>query len=350
MHTMAHKTYPQKLTTYPDVDAVYRIAFMLMVLPKGQLVLEWTRNACAQAKSRRALTEVVNRYIEIPVIDIHRNNEWIATVKDFALVDGYPQAIMLYAKILTWRGETAQAASLMEKEILPYISPVARKPVVWKDLTLYGTMDSPLRLYSLAIADTKGIAAAAELVRRAAIEYAEPIALTEIAIAQLETNNFEKYEEYMTMAASAGYGNACYHLANYYYRVSTGEFASAEEEAVKRKQARSAEGAGLFGSLDGIREWAGSLVHKPLTRKDYLKLASEWYNVAFATGVSNAGFILALISRNAGDLEESRMMYDAVPQENLLKYLPAKALRELDTRWDDPTFEPGLPPKLLRLG
>jgi len=311
-------------------------------------MFEWAKSACAQAKSRRALVEVVNRYIEIPNIDIHRNNEWIASVKDLALVDEFPQAIMLYAKILTWRGENTKAAELLEQKILPYIQPTLRQPFLFEDLTSFGKIDSPLRMYGLAIAETQGIEAVSKVVHRAAMEYSEPIALTELAIAQLERADFDSYEEYMAMAAAAGYGKACYYLANYYHRISMGQFLTREER--EKKMAKDAKRGGLFGPLADLMEWVDSMVHKPLNRQDYLKLATEWYSLAFATGERNAGFILALIHRAAGEFEESRILYDSIPEGQFPKSVPAKAIRELNARWDDPTFEPGFPPKLLGLG
>jgi hypothetical protein len=326
------------------------MSMILIFLPNGQWTVEWARSACARAKSRRALVEVVNRYIEIPDIDIHRNTEWIALIKDFALIEESPHAIMLYAKILTWRGETTKAAELLEQKILPFIKPTLRQPHFLEDITSRGRVDSPLRLYGLAIAEKQGIEAVSKVVYRAAMEYSEPIALTELAIAQLEKPDYDAYEEYMAMAATAGYGQACYYLANYYHRISMGELKSREEREEQKKIARHAELPSLFRPLEDLKGWVESVVHKPLDRADYLKLASEWYGLAFATGETNAGLILALIQRAAGEVETSRKIYNSLNQDRFRSSVPAKALRELNAKWDDPTFDPGFPPKLLGLG
>jgi hypothetical protein len=321
---------------------------VLNFLPSGPLVVEWLKHACAKANSRRAVLEVVNTYIEIPGIDIHRNTEPIAVIKDLALKDEWPPAIMLYAKILTWRGEYTKATELLEQKILPFIKPTAKPPHFFEDVTCMGKVDSPLRLYGLAIAEQQGMEAVTKVMHRAAMEYSEPIALMELAISQLEKPDYDAYEEYMAMAATSGNEKASFFLANYYYKIFAGEIQSRDEREAEKKIARKAENPD-FRPLEYLQEWIDSVVHKPLSRNNYMQLALEWYAISFSAGNPEAGLILCLMQRAAGGYSQARQIFDAIDEHRVLMNVPAKALRELKTRWDDPTFDPGLPPKLLGL-
>lgn len=329
-----------------DVDAIYRIASTLIIIPKGPSLREWAKTACARGKSRRALVELVMKYIEVETVDIHRNNEWIALVKDFALIDEFPPAIMLYAKILTWRGESAAAAELLEQKILPYTRASRRAPSNhFEDLTLGGFMDSPLRLYGLAISATKGIEDVTKVMETAALEYYEPIALTELAVSHIEMQNWDKYEELMSMAATSGYQSACFYLANYYFRVSKGEYLTRQERAAIER----VEPTGWRKALEPLRLWVESIVHKPMDRMDYRRMAEEWYTIA-ETMKPTASLVLALMEREEGNMTKSRIMFDRVPREEYLEELPAKAISELDKKWDDPEYKPEYPLKFMPIG
>ncbi|KAJ5353836.1 hypothetical protein N7541_006400 [Penicillium brevicompactum] len=333
-------------TVSTDVDAIFRIATSLVPLPSGPALREWAKSACARGKSRRALVELVNKYIEIDSVDIHRNTEWIALVKDFALKDEYPQAIMLYAKILTWRGEGAQAAELLEEKILPYIRASPRQPQnPFCDITLGGGIDSPLRLYGLAISATKGIDEVSKVMERAALEFSEPIALTELAISHLEGKDWDRYEELMSMAATSGYKPACFYLANYYLRMSKGEYLTRQERA----EVIRGEPTGWMKTLEPLRLWIDSIVYNPLDRTAYRNLAKEWYMIA-QIEKPTAALILAMMEREEGHITESRSMFERVSRDDYLTELPEKAIRQLDQNWDDPDYEPEYPLKFMPVG
>ncbi|CAG8054223.1 unnamed protein product [Penicillium olsonii] len=334
-------------TISTDADAVYRIACCLLPLSIGPNLREWAMSACAKAKSRRALVDLVNKYIEIDTVDIHRNTEWIAMVKDLALIDEFPPAIMLYAKILTWRGENEAAAQLLQEKILPYIRPSPRRPDnFFYDLTVGNTIDSPLRLYGLAIAATKGIEDVSKVMERAALEFYEPIALTELAITKLELDDHDRYEELMTMGAASGYGRAAFYLANYYFRISQGEFLTRQE----REEAVKVEPTGLAKILEPFTSWLDSIVNKPWSRMTYRELAKDWYAVAATTGNPTAELIYALMMREESRMEHSRELFDLIKKERLLAELPPKAIKALEQGWNNPEFEPEYPIKFMPLG
>ncbi|CAG8931720.1 unnamed protein product [Penicillium salamii] len=334
-------------TISTDVDAVYRIGACLYPLKLGPTIKEWAMSACAKAKSRRAVVELVNKYIELETVDIHRNTEWIATVKDLALIDEFPPAVLLYAKILTWRGENETAAQLLEEKILPYIRPSPRvSDCYFTDVTVGNMMDSPLRLYGLAIAQTKGFDEVSKVMERAALEFYEPIALTELAITKLEVDDFDRYEELMSMGAAAGYGKACFYLANYYLRVSLGEFLTRQErEALTR-----VEPTGWAKTFEPFTLWLDSIVNKPWSRLIYRELALDWYAVAEATGNQTASLIQAMVQREKGDKEGARKIFDRINLERLSSELPAKAIKTLEAGWDDPDLKYEYPIKFMPLG
>lgn len=290
----------------------------------------------------------MGRYLNLEQVDIHRNNEWIALVKDFALVDEFPPAIMLYAKLLTWRGENAAAAELLEQKILPYIKPTSVRPSPWEDLTMKALLDSPLRMYGLAIAEAQGVEGAKNAMRRAALEFNEPIALTELASIQLESEDWDLYEQYMSLAAVGPYGPACLYLANFYYRISQGEIPTQEERDRKRQEENSAGQlrTRLFGPLFKRIDKA---INKPMDRETYRRLAIEWYALAVELDQNEARFILAMLWREDGFIEKSRVLFDEFIQLGLPSSVPKKGLLEMEDQWNDPTFNPGLPPKLLKL-
>lgn len=335
-----------------DVDAVYRIALLLADLQKGQYIYQWALTGCAKANSRRALVELVNRYISTEGVDIYQNTECIAKVKDLALKDEFPHAIMLYAKLLIWRGENAEAARLLEQKILPYLQPVRKYPPLWEDIKMMDNFDPPWRMYAVAVEKEQGLAGIQRVMSRAAMEFHDPVAMTDYAISALETeapNKYEVYETFMAAAALAGHSPACFHLANFYYRTSQGEFTTeAERNAKKREEANAARSA-LLRRFEPIANWVYILFNQPMDRETYRMLAMDWYELSFDKGNSEAGYILALLFREDGNMEKSREVYKLTAKKGLPTSLSKKSLAEMREKWEDQTFNPGLPPKLLRL-
>jgi TPR repeat protein len=335
-----------------DVDAVYRIAFVLRTLSKGPYIYEWALTGCAKAHSRRALVDLVNQYISIEGVDIHRNTEPIAQIKDLALKDEFPHAIMLYARLLIWRGENGQAARLLEQKILPYLQPVKNPPPLWEDIKLLDDFESPWRMYAIAVEKEQGLRGILNATRRAAVEFHDPLAMTDYAISALETDEphrYEVYESYMAAAALGQHPLACFYLANLYYRISQGEFTTeAERDAKKRKEAYAARPAWLR-RFEPIEKWVNSLFNQPLDRKSYRVRAMDWYELAFDMGNNEAGYSLALLLREDGEMEKSREVYNLTAQRGLPTSLPKKGLKQMEDKWEDQTFNPGLPSKLLRL-
>ncbi|KAF9243260.1 hypothetical protein DTO013E5_8000 [Penicillium roqueforti] len=335
-----------------DVDAIYRISILLADLQKGHHVYQWALTGCAKAHSRRAIVHLVNRYISTPGVDIYRNTEGIAQVKDLALKDEFPHAIMLYAKLLIWRGENAEAAQLLERKILPYLQPSSKRPSLWEDITLAGAFESPWRMYAVAIEKEQGLAGILKATARAATEFHDPIAMADFAISVLETeapNKYETYEAFMGGAAMWGNIAASFYIANFYYLTSQGQFTTeAERKAKEREDANAARSAWLK-PFESIASGVVTFFNQPKDHKTYRKLAMDWYELAFDGGNNEAGYILALLLREDGEMEKSREMYKLAARKGLPASLSKKSLAEMKDKWEDRTFNPGLPPKLLKL-
>ncbi|CAI7620149.1 unnamed protein product [Penicillium glandicola] len=334
-----------------DVDAVFRIAVTLADFQLG-IIYQWALTGCAKAKSRRALVTLVNRYIKLKGVDIYRDTESIAQVKDLALKDEYPHAIMLYAKLLIWRGENTKAIELLEQKIMPYLQPTSKVPPHWEDITLNGALGSPFRLYAVAVEKEQGLDGIRRVMRRAATEFHDPVSMNDLAITLLEKEDPDRYviyERFMLASALGGHAPATFFLANLYYRISQGEFTTeAERHAKEREKANATRGAWLR-PFEPIANWVYMLFNQPLERETYRNLAIDWYELAFDQGNNEAGFILAMLLREDGEMEKSREVYNLTAQRGLPTSLSKKGLEEMKNKWEDQTFNPGLPPKLLRL-
>ncbi|KAJ5164632.1 uncharacterized protein N7500_006462 [Penicillium coprophilum] len=335
-----------------DVDAVYRIAIILGELQTGRYIYQWALTSCAKANSRRALVDLVSRYMQTKNVDIYRDNEYIARVRDLALKDEFPHAIMLYAKLLIWRGENAQAARLLEQKILPYLQPTRIRPPHWEDIMLVDKFDSPWRMYAVAVEKERGLEGIQSATRRAALEFHDPVAMTDYAVTVLETEALDKYETYeafMAAAALAGHSPACFYLANYYYRISQGEFTTEAERNAKQREEAHASRETWLRPFEPITNWVYTVFNQPMDRKTYRMLAMDWYELAFDKGNNEAGYILAMLFREDGDMEKSREVYNLTAKRGLPTSLSKKSLVEMKDKWEDRTFNPGLPPKLLRI-
>ncbi|KAJ6072594.1 hypothetical protein N7467_010679 [Penicillium canescens] len=341
-----------------DVDAVYRIGHI--VAGRNYALREWIQSACAKAKSRRALVFLVSRYMRLDGIDIHRDNEWIMQVQELALKEDFPPAIMVWAELLTWRGKNKEASKILEEKILPFITSTRVIPKPWTDITLDGTVSSPWRLYALANADDPE--KVKEAMTRAALDFGEPVALTEMAISALANrrdrdefqlaylNNknaweeFDKYEQYMGMAATAGHDKACFYLANWYYRISRGDIPSPEkrELQMESRESRRDDLKNPWKKYNPfyriplfLSKW-----NKPIELSEYRTLTMDWHELAMSKGNRASALILALLLREDGLMDESRKMYDQAAAYGLPGVLPKKGLLELEDNWNNPEYTP----------
>ncbi|KAJ5776030.1 uncharacterized protein N7511_001041 [Penicillium nucicola] len=329
-----------------DVDAVYRIGYVVARSSPG--FQEYVQSACARAGSRRALVALVSRYLRLDGVDIHRNNEWITRLQELALKEDFPPAILVWAELLTWRGQTQEATEILEEKILPWM----------------GLSPLPWRLYALANADDPE--KVKDAMTRAALDFGEPIALTELAISALTSQpggpedafadidneqawqEYQKYEQYMTMAATAGYDPACFYIANWYYHISKGWLPNPE----KRTRLLQERAWGISQPSDWDDPWKKynpymrmtqllSHLNKPMEPDEYHLLSISWHQLAMLKKNNKSSpLILALLFRESGYFKDGLKMFHGALKTGFPDFLPRKGLLELDKNWFNPKYDP----------
>lgn len=334
---------------------------------------EWIVSACGLAGARLPVVLITARQIgwnKVPV-----RNEWTRQVEVFAK-QGYPPAMVLHAKILGLRHEYNEAFTLLEKNILPFLSPTLRSPTFFEDIVLGGQFESPWRLYALLHAryDSKyhskeNQAKSDEAIRVAAMEYQDADALVEYASVMMNENNLDMYEECMSKAATAGKSNACLFLANFYYLTFLGQYPTRGERAMQgtnpapESPPKTARGKSDSESPDpapsttspnpilnvatSAYKWVSSFFNQSMPRRQYRDLASAWYNLAYCHGESRATFMMALLAREDGDLADGRVFLDQAQMEHDPDF--AGKLQALKANWYDENYEPKLPKKMLEV-
>ncbi|KAJ5562216.1 hypothetical protein N7461_000977 [Penicillium sp. DV-2018c] len=336
-----------------DVDALYRIAKVLdfaAFIPNARGIYDWARSACARAGSPRAIVDTIAlRQTSTDIINYTTNTELIAKLKDLALRDEFPPAIMLYTQILIYRGEHAEAANLLKTKIIPYIKPTYIPPNPWEDITLGERLDPPLRMLSLVVEKTHGMEGLMEAMRQSAKEYADPIALTDLAILHMEKKDWDIYEMYMGTAAMGGHAPACLYMANFYYKIFQGEVPPKPKVVADREKWLGISETGWSGFKRKISKWVDRQVNPEFSSADYRKHAMDWYEVALEMGSGSAGLVWAILLRQDGLYDYGKVVFNLASRKGIPDTVPKKALVELEHRWDDVSFEPGLPAKLMGL-
>lgn len=355
-----------------DVDAVFRIGYCVSTLNTS--LREWIISACALANARLPTVLLVARQLRKNKVPVP--NEWTAEVEVLAR-QGYPPAMVLQAKIAGLRNEYEEAFSLLEKGVLPYLSPTGRVPVFFEDIILSGVLESPWRLYALLRArhdarfkSKESRLKSDEALRIAALVYQDADALVEYASLMMNEDNLDMYEECMSKAATAGNSSACLFLANFYYLTFHGMYPtrgkrkkqldspsteSAPKTEANKRPSKSEPTPSPFtafsnafsSAVNPVYEWASSFFNQSMDRQDYRQLAEDWYHLACSHGEPKAAFMAALIARENGDLVEGRVLLDDAETESDPDF-QAK-LQTLKDRWYDKGYDPKLPRKLLEV-
>lgn len=335
---------------------------------------EWIVSACAMAGAHLPTVLITARQIgwnKVPV-----RSEWTRQIETSAK-QGYPPAMVLHAKILGLRNEYKEALDLLEKKVLPFLTPTLRNPMFFRDTVLGGLLESPWRLYALLNAryDTKFTSKehrekSDEALRAAALTYQDADALIEYASLMMNANDLDMYEECMSKAATAGKGNACLFLANFYYLTYLGKYPTRGERTVqannpvpeslptdaflaKTKPEPQDPAVSTTPSnfvMDVARfacKWVSSFVNQSMERSEYRKLANDWYYLAYRHDESRAAFMMALLAREDRDLDIGRRFLDQAQMEHDLDF--AGKLQALKEHWYDEAYEPKLPKRMLEV-
>lgn len=252
--------------------------------------------------------------------------EWVRKLQDFSR-GGYPPAMLLRAKIHVQRNEFGPAFALLENQILPHIEPSNRQPNFFQDMVLGGLLESPWRIYAL-LHEKQGILhkskenrqKADDALCRAALEYHDAEALLEYATVAMVEGDLDLYEECMLKAATSGKLEACIFIANFYLLVSQGVYPtrgerakplnkSSVESTLEEKQtpaeptpANPTPAKEVLSVLfTGAYDWVRSCFQQSMDRKDYAKLAEDWYYLVYMHRHPKGAMMMALLNHEMGD-------------------------------------------------
>lgn len=347
----------------PDVDAVFRIGFVACAVHRP--LVEWVTSACALAGARHSIVLIQGR--SVSWTKATQRTKWTDMVKQFS-DEGFPPAMILQAKILGMNGEYEQAFELMEKRVLPYLTPTRRRQGLFNDITMGDNFESPWRVYALLLASydanfdsPESRRKADDATRIAALEYNDPKALVEYASIMMNEKNYDKYEECMCRAATFGDKDAILYIANYYYQIFHGRYPTeAERAALAKAEAQGQQAPPIPAKPSSAPEdeqnpnifksalsWASSFFNQSMPREDYRKLALDWYALGFKHSIPQASFMLALMARETGEEMDGSIIMDHARTH--LEDHPefAKKIDELRDNWYDPTYVPRLTSKML---
>lgn len=319
----------------------------------------WVFAACAAAGARMPVCLVAARLLNTNSLVLH--SKWAEEVERLA-GEGFPPAIVLQAKILGQRGKLEEAIALLETDVLPFISPRGPNQSPFEDITLGGELGLPHKVYALlqGAYDLKHDSPdsrkkADDAIRIAAMEYHDAESLVDYASLAMDENNLDKYEECMSMAATAGLPKACLYLANFYYLTFHGKYATRGERkagslaSTSPPKASTATTNPLLTSprqMTGpVLTWISSFFGKSLSRKEYHGLALDWYYLACCHGEHRAVFMLALIEREDGYDLDGRVLLDHAQMEADVEF--ADKLAALKENWYNKDYEPRLPKRML---
>ncbi|KAJ5540731.1 hypothetical protein N7494_005807 [Penicillium frequentans] len=354
----------RKIST--DVDAVFRIGWM--VTADNRFLRGWLITACAMANA--ALPCVISARSSFTDTSVpSKNNPQLDVLFDLAKT-GYPPALLLQAKVMYLRGEYESAAELLEEKVLPYISPTARKPMPFEDIILGGLLDHPYRLYALVQATLGELDNSQEhrnksdeAIRTAALVYNDPTALMEYASLMMNQNNLEKYEECMSKAATAGNGDACLYLANFYYLTHQGLYPTRGEQKPTKANPNPAanwkpievnskaelDPIAKLGSWQSIMKMVKNSFNRSMSRADYHRLAYEWYRQANGHLEPRAAFMRALLARELDLVHNGRVWLEISAELSDIVQDPIykRKLAELKANWYNKDYEPSVPKRLL---
>lgn len=358
-----------------DVETVWKIGTVMGGGPQFQA---WVTTAAAEAGSEPALLYIaalsVQKSFVPPSNPVFKRLEYLAIEKKF------PSAIILQAKVLGLRGQFAEGVALIEK-VMEDIYPTRLPPSPADDILLGGQIPPPWEVYAWLRESLGDHSATDEIVKVAALNYQDPQALIRYAQIRKLAGDLEMYEECMSRAARAGNVEACRKLANFYYLTFHGRFPrrgeriqekpvqeetqanpNAEDtgktKKTKRKEVRqqqpkrpasaappeNATKKNLPTIYNNLRDRVLHLLGRCHPPEHYSMLAYNWYQLAAFNHCPKAAFVYAILCREREDnLVEGFELLQVAFQEDSLR---AKA-KELMDKWEDESYEPKIPVKLL---
>ncbi|KAJ5726682.1 uncharacterized protein N7483_008039 [Penicillium malachiteum] len=346
-----------------DVDAVFRLGFMASI--EHKLLRGWIVSSCALARSSMAVVTIARGQVTDTEVPAPGKNSWLVETEKLAN-EGYPPAMLLQAKIIGARGDLEGALEILEKKIMPFLTPSQRRPIAFEDITLNGLLPSPYQLQAVILAamgqklDSQAHRDAADkALAIAATQYNDVQALLDYACLMMSQDKLDVYEECMSKAATAGNPKACLYLANYYYLTYMGRYPTQAEQRPTRDNPHPVANWEPISPSEesnkptelttwGLKYYLSyfkNLFRASMSRSEYYTLSRDWYQLAYHHGEHRAAFMAALIDRELGLMHNGRMFLEQAQMQHDPLY--REKLEELKNRWFDKDFEPAVMLKML---
>jgi hypothetical protein len=321
-----------------DIDTIFEIG--RAITRDDKALSHWIITACTLAGAKMALFLTATQYLrgchdQTSVLYATSTTspartsfldqiQALATQSNPEGVDNRdPRAMLIHAKVLGLQRRFTDALALVE-EVIGRIYPTRMEMKADKELTVSSRIEPPWELYLWLKRASKGTAKGKpsgydsgeplddlpeqeiDVLRRGAVDFMDPVALSLYANVMRQQGDFKKYEEYMGKAAAAGNRDASRKLGNLYFLIFSQQHPRPGESI-----------ANLDADLKAAEKPKGFFARKlsyfrPRPLCEYRGLAMEWYRVAWAAGCLRSGLNLAILLEQDGDAEGANTILEEV--------------------------------------
>ncbi|RJE20556.1 hypothetical protein PHISCL_07100 [Aspergillus sclerotialis] len=341
-----------------DAEMVFRISFVVSRF--FRYLYGWAMAACAQAGSNTAIICAAQKYLSAnrTVSDL-KKSQILNELKRIAINDKHPSAIILHAWVRSQHEQYMEAVELL-RPLIETMYPI--RDSRFADLILDG-IPKPWAVYTNALYKMEREEEANEIQRIAATQFNDPDAAIVHAYnllklrrdsnrsnsATLEsTVDFSEYLQLMGIAATAGNGDACHRLGNYYYlrylhldpysldyldkddpdvvEPETNKVAHAEIRVAKEKKAGT---WAPYGKPKSLLQYIRYYFYVDRSRDDYYRLAVEWYKLGAKYGHSKAAFLVARLLKQDKLDEQAYDMLNIAEKDETYQ----SRVKKLRTAW-----------------
>ncbi|THC94101.1 hypothetical protein EYZ11_006430 [Aspergillus tanneri] len=322
-----------------NVDLVFQVGHIVSV--GDTRFKEWLYSSAALAGARVAVLIAASRSVKNANGAPPAGTPILEQVESLALRERDPRAMIIHATVLGRRERYGEAIALMD-QVMQTIYPTKTAPAADSSL-LIGDIEPPWKVYAWLKEKIGNVTDLDDILRTAALEYQDPEALVKYAFVMMQQGDLEKYEEYMSKAATAGNAKACWKLANFYYLTSQGRYprrgVKTSDSAADAERANNAsEGRGIlsafFSSLFGAQP-----------HHEYRGLAMEWYELAARHGSPEAALAISLLLREEGNTELSAQFFQVAVASQKLTSL----IRPFRLNWENENYSPKMPTELMEV-
>jgi tetratricopeptide (TPR) repeat protein len=244
---------------------------------------------------------------------------------------GIPLAMRMQADVY-WDQKRYEKAIELLKQLHSRTYPSNTAVGYKDDITMQGDITAPWnRLAEFYIhLDLQDKANA--MMKTGALDYQDPDALMAYAFLMKEQEDWESYEQCVSIAATAGNGAACRRLGNFYYQIFQGKIPSAD---------------GLPQNTSWFHSFFHGLLGKPRTLQDFRKLAIDWYELALLHGDKKATRNYVILCREDGRIHNALEALHSL--EKRQEDWNSPNIVKLRARFDDVNFQPKIPQPWLEL-